>query len=310
MFVVEPGSSNFRKEIAVIRTDGSPVSLRVHPDGNKVYAVEGTQVLVIDSDPSSPSYHTIIKRITLPGYSFDLDFSPESDRLFVANYSPDSEGFISAVDTTEDKLIDTDSDPSNGITSMPIGEHTDRRAWFKCLRVGPLSYGYVLNHHKSGNEAGKGDSISVFDSATMQPYDVDNDPDTTTPGLPEGISSIQLPGILPVALCFNSDGTRLYVTVRDTTEDTTDIKGKILLIDADPASPKFNQIIRIAEAGVRPEGVGVWPDDRYVMVSCKLGRYVRVFDNELHPLTVLPMNYCGEMVSIIRNNKGKSGNPS
>lgn len=305
VLVVDPESRQHGKEIAVIPTNGVPVELRIHPDGTKVYVAQGRGLSVIDSDPGSPTYNTVVKNITMPGYAYDLDFTPGGDQLFVVHYVEGVLGNLSVIDTLDDSLVDTDSDPVNGVTPMKVGQHADRRQdWFKCLRVGPLGYGYILNSQKEGGTPFRGNTISVFDTATLLPYDVDSDPTTTSPGEVEGISVIELPGFLPVALHFNPDGTRLYVCQRDTTEDSGGPKGKILMIDTDPASPRFNKILKVQEAGSRPEGVGVWPDGRYVWVSCRMSRFISVFDANLKPVTTLPMNYSGEMVSV-RRPKGR-----
>jgi DNA-binding beta-propeller fold protein YncE len=298
---VDPASQAYGKEIGVIPTNARPVDVKVHPDGSKVYVAAGRAVSVIDSDPDSPTYNTVVNVINMPGRASDLDLAPGGDQLFVVHYLEGRPGNLSVIDTLEDSLVDTDSNPANGITPMKVGQHADRRMdWYRSLRIGPFGYGYILNTETAGRASGRGNTISVFDTASMLPYDVDGDPTTTTPGEEQGITAIEIPGFLPVALHFDPDGTRLYVTQRDTIEDANSIKGKILMIDTDPASPRFNQIVKVQETGIRPEGVGVWPDGRYVWVSCRMSRFISVFDSNLRPVTTLPMRDSGAMVSVKR----------
>jgi DNA-binding beta-propeller fold protein YncE len=139
VLAVDPASQAYGKEIGVIPTNARPVDVKVHPDGTKVYVADGRAVSVIDSDPDSPTYHTVVKNVTLPGYASDLDFTPGGDQLFVVHYLEGSMGNLSVIDTLEDSLIDADSDPANGITPMRVGQHAFRRMdWYRCLRVGPL----------------------------------------------------------------------------------------------------------------------------------------------------------------------------
>jgi YVTN family beta-propeller protein len=301
VLVVDPASRSYGKEVAAIPTGASPVDVRVHPDGLKVYVAQGRAISVIDSDPDSPTYNTVVNNISVPGYASDLDFGPGGDLLYVVHYLDGTLGNLSVIDTLGDLLLDTDADGSNGITPMKVGQHAVRRMdWYRCLRIGPFGYGYILNTEVPGRTGGRGNTITVFDTATMLPYDVDDDPTTTTPGEQEGITAIEIPGYLPVALHFNPDGTRLYVTQRDTVEDIASIRGKVLMIDTDPSSLRFNQILKVQETGLRPEGVGVWPDGRYVWVSCRMSRFIDVLDWNLRPVTTIPMNYCGAMVSVKR----------
>lgn len=304
MIVVDTKSPNYRKE-TVIRTEGSPLRIKIHPDGLKAYVSSGRNIFVLDTDPDSQTFNTVVKSVTLPRYIYDMDVSPGGDQLFlICEEGPPGNLFV--LDTLEDKLADTDMDPTNGITPLSIGQHVGGSAFFTAIRVGPNGYGYILNTGKASGGYGSGNTISIFDCATFLPVDADNDPTTTTLGEAEGISSITLPGTLPTALAFSHDGGRLYVCQRDTVSDGTSVRGKIILIDADPASPGFNQILRVSEAGVRPEGVGLWPDDRYLFVSCRFEHLIRVFDPSLRVITTIPVNYPGQMVSVKRPKTNRS----
>ena len=304
MIVVDPESPNYRKE-TVIRTEGSPLRIKMYPDGLKSYVAAGRNILILDSDPQSQTFNTIVKSITLPRYVYDIDFSPGADQLFVICHEGPS-GNLFVLDTLEDKLSDTDMDPSNGITPLSIGQHVGGPIFFTAIRIGPYGYGYILNTGKASGGYGSGNTISVFDSATGFPVDVDNDPPATTPGEAESVSAITLPGTLPTALAFSPDGGRLFVCQRDTVSDSTGVRGKIILIDADHTSPKFNQILKTSEAGIRPEGVGVWPDGRYLFVSCRSEHLIRVFDPNFRVITTIPASYPGQMVSVKRTRTNRS----
>ncbi|PYV44934.1 MAG: hypothetical protein DMG06_04535, partial [Acidobacteria bacterium] len=102
MIVVDPQSPDYRKE-TVIRTAGSPLRIRIHPDGLKAYVAVGAgrDIHVLDTDPDSHTYNSIVKTITLPRYVFDMDFSPGADQLFViCEEGPPGNLFV--VDTGED----------------------------------------------------------------------------------------------------------------------------------------------------------------------------------------------------------------
>jgi DNA-binding beta-propeller fold protein YncE len=302
--VVDPASSQYRKEIAVIAVGMSPLSIRVHPDGSKAYAVAGRFVLVIDTDPESETYNTVVKRLERPRYLFDLDITPEGDRVFVV-CEENGPGSLSVVDTLEDKWMDIDG---KGGTSINIGQFIGGSPWYKALKIGSLGYGYILNTGKYDGGRNNGNTISVFDSATYEAIDVDDNATTTTPGEPDGVSLIQLPGIIPTALAFSPDGTRLYMSLRDTISDNSGPRGKLILIDTDSSSPTFNRVRKVVEAGFRPEGVGVWPDGRYILMSCRFERVVRVFDRSLRAVTTIPVNYPGAMVSVQRSRTtGRTG---
>jgi DNA-binding beta-propeller fold protein YncE len=297
--VVDPSSPQYRKEIAVIRLQMTPLSIKVHPEGLKAYAVAGRALLVIDIDPESDTYNTVIKQLTLPRYAFDLDITPGGEKVFIA-YQENGPGTLAVVNCSDDELIDTDGIQSNGVTSLNIGQFVASSAWFKALKIGPIGYGFILNVGKYDGSSGDKDTISVFDAVTYEPIDVDSDANTTTPGEPDGISLIELPSITPTSLAFSPDGTSLYVSLRVTTNEMTGPNGKLLLIDADPGSPTFGRVLKNVEAGFRPEAVGVWPDGRYILVSCRKDRVVRVFDRNLRVVTSIPANYPGAMVSVER----------
>jgi YVTN family beta-propeller protein len=303
--VVDPESSQYAKEIATIKTSSPPLGVRIHPDGTKVYVAAGRDIVVIDCDPDSPTYHTVLKTLTLQRYTFDLDFSPGGDLLFVVCEGAPPEN-IAVVETLTDVLVDTDQNPSNGTTNLSIGQFFGGSAWFRAMRIGPHGFGYLLNTGDSVNGYGSGNTITVFDSATLLPVDVDNDPETTTPGMPDGITSIVLPDIIPVSLSFSPDGNELYVVTRGFSffgRHRARPKGKVLVLDTDPSSLGFNRILRVSDAGTRPEGVGVSPTGGFLFVSLRDEGLIRVFDRKLRALTTVPVDYPGIMVSVLRPKK-------
>jgi DNA-binding beta-propeller fold protein YncE len=297
---VSPSSKSYRKIIANVRTSRISSGVRIHPDGTKVYVASDKFIHVVDCNPDSETYNTVIKTIALPRYAFDLDFSPGGDLLFVA-FQEAPPGNVAVIDTGEDELVDVDEDPSNGVTCMSVGQFVGGSIWFKALRISQYGFAYLLNSGELSKGYGHGNTISIFDTATLQPVDVEKGASATSAKNNEGSTSIDLPGILPVSLWFSPDNNRLYVCQRETISDASGPRGKLVVIDTNPASSKFNQIIKIREAGFRPEAVGVWPDGRYILVSCRGEHQVRVFDRNLNPVTTIPVNYPGQMVSVRRS---------
>ena len=79
---IEEGTS-----FSPIPVGDQPVAIVMHPDGKLAYVANfnsGT-VSVIDTDPSSPTFRTVVQTITVGTGPIDLAVTPEGDRVIVAN---------------------------------------------------------------------------------------------------------------------------------------------------------------------------------------------------------------------------------
>jgi DNA-binding beta-propeller fold protein YncE len=101
-----------------IPVSGFPVDAAILPNGKKLYvaekALEVHSVAVIDTDPTSSTFHTVKKNILLPeGSASGIDVSADGSRIFVTTPvapGPPCSGVGSAVkiiDTTTDTVVGT-----------------------------------------------------------------------------------------------------------------------------------------------------------------------------------------------------------
>jgi DNA-binding beta-propeller fold protein YncE len=101
----------------------------------------------------------------------------------------------SLINTTTNTEIDTDGDPSNGITSIPVGN-----------RPFGLGFDPIFKNMYVYNGQGGGTTVSVIDTTTNTPIDIDGDPSN-------GITPIQLPaGSGPFEFVHDPFHNRMYVT--------------------------------------------------------------------------------------------------
>ncbi|UUO01065.1 YncE family protein [Mycolicibacterium novocastrense] len=142
---------------------GSPSDIVISPDGTRAYVANynhGT-VTVLDIDPTSPTYNTVIDVSPLPGGQnitvgpnpHSLAVTPDGKRLYVTHYTGNGGNTVTVVniDTTSvdyGKVIDTN--PAPGLQNITVGTHP---AGIAINRTGTRAY--VANSD--------GGSISVID---------------------------------------------------------------------------------------------------------------------------------------------------
>lgn len=93
-----------------------PIELAITPDGNRMYVTHrgDGRVIVIDINPSSPTYNQIIANIYGLGTVTGIDITPDGGRAYASSrYS----GYIYVIDTNVNAVI---SVISTGITSISI----------------------------------------------------------------------------------------------------------------------------------------------------------------------------------------------
>jgi len=85
----------------------SPRGLAARPDGSAVYVVSDTGVSVIDSNPGSGGYNSVVGTIAIGGNGQDVVFSPDGKWAYVTNQGVTNQGVAGQV-----LVIDTD--PASG----------------------------------------------------------------------------------------------------------------------------------------------------------------------------------------------------
>lgn len=81
-----------------------PIGVVVAPDGSRAYVTHhgDRKLLVIDTDPDSGSFHTVVDSVTIRGFPIGLDVTPDGLRVYIAHQSP---GIVSVVETTSNTSI-------------------------------------------------------------------------------------------------------------------------------------------------------------------------------------------------------------
>jgi YVTN family beta-propeller protein len=183
-YVAEFGGSN----VSVIDTVNNSIiatipvgpfsfgGIAVTPDGSGVwvaYGLFGSTVAVIDSDPASPTYNTVVDQIAVGLTAVGMAFAPDGTRSYVTNSNSNS---ISVIDTATHHVTAT---ISVGLYPYEIAITPD----------GTLGYVAI-------NGA---DAVSVIDT------------DPSSPTYNTALTTIPV-GRLPIGVAISPDGTSVYVT--------------------------------------------------------------------------------------------------
>ncbi|HEY2388507.1 MAG TPA: YncE family protein [Candidatus Binatia bacterium] len=98
-----------------ISVGSNPDGVAFSPDGAHVYVANNNSdnVSVIDT-----ATRTVIKTITVGDQPDDVFFTPDGAHVYVTNRNDKS---ISVIDAATNTLVDTDGDPTNGVTPIPTG---------------------------------------------------------------------------------------------------------------------------------------------------------------------------------------------
>lgn len=183
-------------------------------------------VTVIDADPASPTYNQIVT--PLPTGSSPALATLAGDRVYVVNNGlfDGSPATVTVINTNDNTVVD----------NFPIERYS-----FTPTATPQGDRVYVTNVLNNG--------VYVIDSDPASPtYNTILDMDPSTPE----IDAIHLtpadagPGTYQItAGTFNADGTRLYVARNhyEPTDSGTDITGDVVVIDTDPNSATYNQVL-------------------------------------------------------------------
>jgi YVTN family beta-propeller protein len=93
------------KYLRTIKLGNLPNGLVIVKDQNKIFsALTDSTVAVIDINPTSPKFNTVVDKINTKGKTRadEMDYDPKEKKLYVAN---GDDGFITVVNAVNDKII-------------------------------------------------------------------------------------------------------------------------------------------------------------------------------------------------------------
>lgn len=239
--------------IASVSGFTGPYAIAITPDSLHAYVSDGTSIRVIDTNPSSPTFNTIV---AAPGLDsvFDnvpsLAVTPNGLFAYVANYN-----------TNSVLIIDTDpASPTYNTLVSAAG------------LIGAFSQPTAIAITPDGTRA----YVTNVGNNTLSVIDID----PTSPSYNTILSTPSLDGILnnPFDVAVTPDGSRVYVS---------NLAGNMNVIDSDPASPTYNTEIAapgLNSVNAQPQGFAILTNGLYAYVSNGAGNDVTALDvNPLSP---------------------------
>ena len=271
---LDPTSTNYQKLIDTdpvtngvqnIPVGTNPAGIAINQSGTRAYVANsnGASVSVIDIDPTSGTYNQVIDAdlssggidtIAVPNGPFKVAVSPDGKRIYVSNITDSSVSVIDIDPTspTYHKLIDTNP-AATGANAISVGSVPQGIA----VTPGPNgARAYVVNTNL--------DTVTVIDIDPNSPnYNkvVDTNP------MVAGVQNISV-GDAPNRIAISPDGKRAYVT--------NVLGNNVAVIDIDPASVTYNQVIDTNPAtvlvdaipvGSSPGGIAITPDGTRAYVT-------------------------------------------
>jgi YVTN family beta-propeller protein len=249
-------------------------------------------VSVIDTDPNSLTYNTVIKTIGIPGTQpFDLAYDPEHDEMYVTNLGGNT---VYRIDAVTLALVDNNTDPPNPITveNAPWGIDWDETHFMYVTNFGSGSVSVIdtnTNTVIDANGADPGNAIQVGNG----PTDITFDPDLLrmyVTNFSEGSVSVidvdpthtltyntVIDRIPPTGSAFESP---VYITYDPVCKDmwvTNQDGTEVSIINTDT-----NEVIKEIPGFTRPIGIAYDPDQHRMYVA-----------NSVNPGTVSVINLCG-----------------
>jgi YVTN family beta-propeller protein len=258
---------NSANGITRIPVGAAPAGVVANPTTNRIYVtnqnsndvsvIDGATNTEIDTDGNAANG---ITRISVGSGPVGVALNPTTDRIYVANFSWGS-GSVSVIDATTNTEIDTDGNPVNGITRIPVGARPH------LVAVNTITNRiYVANW---GN-----DDVSVIDGASNTEIDTDGNP-------ANGITRIPV-GSRPNGADANPTTNRVYIG-NAASQDVSVIDGATnteIDTDGNPA----NGITRIP-VGSNVLGVAANPATNRIYVANPLSNNISVIDGATNAVT-------------------------
>jgi hypothetical protein len=251
---------------------------------------------VVDADPASPTYHTLLASLNNATLGFPLAgagivVTPDRTRVYFVDGTQ-----LSMIDTSTNALVDLNPDPASGMHGIPMsdafGLHggaglaitpDGRRALVPGCNLTSTSVRVVDVDPASPTYH---TTLTAVPIAGGCPYDVTIDGTGTKAWIGHGsrtfvpvidlatyaVTNIALPGtsaavFTPSTMALTPDGTRAYVTwftflfAIDTATN--------VVVDLDPSSSASHRILNCIEFTTAAEAIAITPDGTRAYVTCR-----------------------------------------
>ena len=216
-------------------------------DNGTVSVIDTTTNKVIDTNPNTPDEIDPIKVGTRP---FGIAYDPGNEWMYVTNQF---ENTVSVIDTTTNKVIDTNPNTPDEIDPIMVGDT-------------PTGIAYDLIHKRMYVTNGGRVSVSVIDTTTNKVID-------TNPNTPDEIDPIKV-GNLPFGIAYENQNKKIYVTNRE--DDTVSVIDTTIntVIDTNPNTPEIDPI----KVGDTPTGIAYDPVHKRMYVTNQFNNTVSVIN--------------------------------
>ena len=199
---------------------------------NNVSVIDGATNTEIDTDGNPGNGITRIPVGTAPA---GVAANSTTNRVYVTNQNSNN---VSVIDGATNTEIDTDGNPGNGITRIPVGS-------------GPVGVAVNITNNRIyvNNFSWGSGSVSVIDGATNTEIDTDGNP-------ANGMTRIPV-GDRPHLVAVNTITNRIYVANWGS--------GYVSVIDG-----ASNTVVATVPVDSGPNGVGVNPTTNRIYVTCSM----------------------------------------
>jgi DNA-binding beta-propeller fold protein YncE len=247
IFVIDTATNTLVANITDSRLN-NPKEVTITPDGSRAYVTDNTtSVHVVDTNPTSPTYNTIVAEVGTTSYiPIGVAITPDGSRAYVPAFNGFSPGAVLVIDTNP-------ASPTYNTTIAVIG-----------ISGAGLSSNDVVENVAITPDGGRA-YVTVFNvlsgvgGGPVQVID-------TRPGSPTYntvVTTISIPtNQLSWGIAITADGTRAYVTDCSPPSGTEGCRGldvPVSVIDTNPASPTYNTVVASVTAGTSPVGVAITP---------------------------------------------------
>ena len=234
--------------ITRISVGSGPAGVGVNTITNRIYVANqwSGDVSVIDG-----ATNTVVATVPVAYGLVGVGVNTITNRIYVGNWAG---GWVSVIDGATNTEIDTDGNPANGITHIPVGFAPH------LVAVNPTTNRiYVANWGS--------DNVSVIDGATNTEIDTDGNP-------ANGITRIPVASG-PVGVAVNSTTNRIHVT--NWGSDNVSVIDGATNTEIDTDGNPANGITRIP-VGSYPQGIAANPATGRVYVANSSDNSVSVID--------------------------------